>query len=79
MVPADLPVEVAQRCIRLTRMLGFHFSGIDLMRTPEDEWYCFEVNTSPGFSYFEQGTGQPISMTLARFMIDCDRRAAGLG
>jgi hypothetical protein len=79
MAPVDLPADVAQRCIKLNRVLGLHFSGIDLMRTPEDDWYCFEVNTSPGFSYFEQGTGQPISKALARFMIDCDRKDAGEG
>jgi hypothetical protein len=74
MEPATLPAEVAERCLRLNRLLGLDFSGIDLMRTPEDEWYCFEVNTSPGFSYFEGGTGQPISRTLAQFMIECDRK-----
>lgn len=79
MAPAELPAEVSESCLRLNRLLGLHFSGIDLMRTPEDEWYCFEVNTSPGFSYFEQGAGQPISETLARFMIDCDRKGSGPG
>jgi hypothetical protein len=76
MTAVELPPQVAERCVRLNRMLGLHFSGIDLMRTPEDEWYCFEVNTSPGFSYFEGGTGQPISKALAKFMIDCDRTGA---
>lgn len=73
MVAAELPTDVAQKCRRLNSMLGLHFSGIDLMRTPDDEWYCFEVNPSPGYSYFEQGSGQPISAALARLLIDADR------
>ena len=77
MVAAELPAEISERCVRLNRLLGLHFSGIDLMRTPDEEWYCFEVNTSPGFSYFEGATGQPISKELARFMIECDREPAG--
>jgi glutathione synthase/RimK-type ligase-like ATP-grasp enzyme len=69
-VEAELPPDVAERCRRLTASLGLHFSGIDLMRTIEGAWYCFEVNPSPGFSYFEAGSGQPIAAALARFMLD---------
>lgn len=70
---AELPVDVADRCRRLTASLGLHFSGIDLIRTPHDEWYCLEVNPSPAFSYFELGSGQRIGAALARFMMDADR------
>jgi hypothetical protein len=41
-------------------------SGIDLKITPDDEVYCFEVNPSPAFSYYESNTGQPISAAIAR-------------
>jgi len=77
MVAAELPADVAQKCRRLSSMLGLHFSGIDLMRTPDDEWVCFEVNPAPAYSYFEQGSGQPICAALARFMMDADRRRRG--
>jgi glutathione synthase/RimK-type ligase-like ATP-grasp enzyme len=74
MTIAELPFEVAEKCRRLTVMLGLCFSGIDLMRTPDDEWYCFEVNPSPAYPYFEWGSGQQISAALADFMIDADSR-----
>ncbi len=74
-VEAELPPDVAQRCRRLTESLGLHFSGIDLMHTGDGEWYCFEVNPSPAFSYFEAASGQPIAAALARFMIDANMRA----
>lgn len=40
-------------------------AGIDLRRTHDGTWYCFEVNSSPGFSDFEEATGQPIAEAVA--------------
>jgi glutathione synthase/RimK-type ligase-like ATP-grasp enzyme len=74
MTVAELPAEIAEKCRRLTAMLGLYFSGIDLMRTAEGDWYCFEVNTSPAYPYFESGSGQRISVALADFMVDADKR-----
>lgn len=61
----ELPTEVAERCVRLAAALGLTVAGIDLRRTPEGEWYGFEVNPSPAFSYYQAGTGQPIAQTVA--------------
>jgi hypothetical protein len=71
----ELPPDVARRCVDLTRRLGLEFSGIDLMRTPDDHWYCFEVNPSPGYSYFERASGAPISAVLAKFLMLADGQA----
>jgi hypothetical protein len=70
--PAELPPDVAQRCRRLTAMLGLHLAGIDLMRSDQGEWFCFEVNPSPGYPYYEAAGGPSIGAALARFMIDAD-------
>jgi glutathione synthase/RimK-type ligase-like ATP-grasp enzyme len=43
-------------------------TGIDLKRTPEGAYYCFEANPSPGFLYYEQHSGQPISLALAELL-----------
>jgi glutathione synthase/RimK-type ligase-like ATP-grasp enzyme len=61
----DPPRDVADRCLLLASMLGLPVAGIDLRVTPEGEWFCFEVNPSPAFSYYENGTGQPISTAVA--------------
>jgi glutathione synthase/RimK-type ligase-like ATP-grasp enzyme len=74
MTADELPVGVAQKCLEITSKLGLHFSGVDLMRTPNDEWYCFEVNPSPAYSYFERESGLPISSALAKFLMEADRR-----
>ncbi len=64
-----LPDEIAHRCIVATRRFGLWFGGVDLRLGPEGRWYCFEVNTSPGFSYFQHATGQPIADAVAGLLI----------
>jgi glutathione synthase/RimK-type ligase-like ATP-grasp enzyme len=54
---AELPQQVADSCRRVTNELGLLVSGIDLRRTPDGDWYCFEVNPSPGFSAFDTDSG----------------------
>jgi hypothetical protein len=60
--------ELARLCIGLTHQLKLEFSGIDLKITPQGKIYCLEVNTNPGFSYYELSTGQPIAKTLAQHL-----------
>lgn len=64
-----LAEELAERCLRLSASLGLEFAGIDLKITPDDEVYCFEVNPSPAFSYYEGCAGQPISAAVARCLM----------
>lgn len=65
---AELSDDLAGRCIRLAKSLDLAFAGIDLKITPDNDVYCFEVNPSPGFSYYESNTGQPISAAVARYL-----------
>lgn len=62
---SQLPDEVEARCRQLAATLRLPVAGIDLRRTPAGEWYCFEVNPSPAFSYYQQETAQPISAAIA--------------
>jgi len=63
----SLPWEVEQKCIALSKFLNLPLAGIDLMKSNND-WYCFEVNPSPGYSYYENNTGQPISKCIAKYL-----------
>ena len=60
--------DLAAQCRALARDLELPFAGLDLKITPADEVYCFEVNPSPAYSYYESHTGQPISAALARYL-----------
>jgi hypothetical protein len=64
----ELPADCADKCRSLASSLGLLVAGIDLRRTPEGEWYCFEVNPSPAFSYYEAATGQPIAGAIAALL-----------
>lgn len=66
--PVDIPEEVARRCVRLSAELALPFCGVDLMRRPDDSWVCFEVNPSPGYSWYEQEAGLPIAETLVAWL-----------
>jgi hypothetical protein len=72
----SLPADVEDRCRTLAAALGLPVTGLDLRRTPEGEWFCFEANPSPGFSWYERETGQPIAASIARLLIE---GAAGHG
>lgn len=64
--PWQLPDDLAERCLLLAERLGLALAGIDLLLADDGEVYCFEVNPSPAFSYFESCTGQPIARAIAR-------------
>ena len=68
MQPIDIPVDVAKACVGMAHSLGLALSGADLRRTSDDRYYCFEVNPSPGFIFFERMTGQPISEAVAHLL-----------
>ena len=63
--PAVLPDAVAESCLKLASRLDLLMTGIDLKQTPDGDYYCFEVNPSPGFIYYEKNGRQPISAALA--------------
>lgn len=62
---AQLSESVAARCVQLSQALGLRLAGIDLKRSPEGEWYVFEINPSPAYSVYEHTTGLPISTAIA--------------
>jgi glutathione synthase/RimK-type ligase-like ATP-grasp enzyme len=64
----ELDTTVAARIRGMVRAMDMSLAGVDLRRTPEGRWYCFEVNPSPAFSYFAQATGQPIAYAIARLL-----------
>ena len=69
MSPTEIPVELGRRLVDLTVRMGLVVSGIDLRVTPEGQWYCFEVNPAPGFTYYEDHTGQPIAAAIADVLL----------
>lgn len=67
-----VPSDLEDACRGLATSLGLVAAGIDLRVTPEAEWYCFEVNPSPGFTFYEAVTGQKIAESIARLLAAAD-------
>src|SRR5262249_40700479 len=59
-----LPKEMADRCRTLAAAMDLLVAGIDLRCTPDGHWYCFEINPSPAFSYYQAATNQPIDEAI---------------
>jgi D-alanine-D-alanine ligase-like ATP-grasp enzyme len=67
---ATLPDEISARCLHLCAALQLPVAGLDLRRTPSGEWFCFEVNPSPGFTFYQDATNQPIAAAIACFLAE---------
>jgi hypothetical protein len=69
--------DLAARCVTLAVALDLPFAGIDLKLAPDQRVVCFEVNPSPGFSWYESAAGLPISDAVARWLLRPARARAG--
>jgi glutathione synthase/RimK-type ligase-like ATP-grasp enzyme len=68
MAPFRIPDQLGNLLVQLTAGMGLLVAGVDLRRTPDGDWRCFEVNPSPGFTFYEDHTGQPIAAAIARLL-----------
>jgi glutathione synthase/RimK-type ligase-like ATP-grasp enzyme len=73
---ARLPEDVEDRCRELAARSNLALAGIDLRCTPDGSWYCFEVNPSPAFTYYEERTEQPIAVAVAALLAAADATTA---
>jgi glutathione synthase/RimK-type ligase-like ATP-grasp enzyme len=73
-----LPAAIATGCRRLANELGLVIAGLDLRRTPEGSWYCFEANPSPAFTWYEQRSGQPITDAICDLFYSTNTSATQL-
>ena len=66
----ELSNALSEMCVNLSNGLGLALAGIDLKITRDNRVYCFEVNPSPAFSYYESNTGQPIARAVAGYLAE---------
>lgn len=60
-----LPSSVRRACVSITQDCGLDYSGIDLVRTPRDEYVFLEINSEPAWLWVEDETGLPITREIA--------------
>jgi glutathione synthase/RimK-type ligase-like ATP-grasp enzyme len=51
---AQLPDDLAARCVELTRSYGLNFSAIDLILTPDGEHVFLEINPNGQFLFLQE-------------------------
>jgi glutathione synthase/RimK-type ligase-like ATP-grasp enzyme len=64
----ELPQDILGRCVSLAERLCLPLCGIDLRRTPQGRWVCFEVNPMPAYTYFQDNSGLPISRAIVNLV-----------
>lgn len=69
-VPVDLPKPVEAACLALNRVLGLHYSAIDMVATPDGGLVFLEINPSGQFGWIQSVTGLPLIETLADLLAD---------
>ena len=67
--PYDLPQNVASLCRKLAEDLKLSVAGIDLRRTDDDRWFCFEANPVAGFTYYQEACNHHIDDAIARMLV----------
>lgn len=60
----DLPREISDRCVRITRESGLRFAAFDIIVTPGDDYVFLEYNPNGQFAWLEEMTGIPIGGAL---------------
>jgi glutathione synthase/RimK-type ligase-like ATP-grasp enzyme len=63
-----VPPAIVTACLQITKGMDLLVAGIDLRETTDGEFYCFEVNPTPGFAFYEERTGQTISHAIAELL-----------
>lgn len=64
----QLPARIEKGCFQLSKLLNLPLCGIDLFKTDDNKYYCFEVNPSPGYSYYQESTGQDIATAIVKWL-----------
>lgn len=68
--PYDLPQNVASLCRKLAADLNLAVAGIDLRRSDDDRWFCFEANPVAGFTYYQEPCNHHIDDAIARMLVE---------
>jgi glutathione synthase/RimK-type ligase-like ATP-grasp enzyme len=71
-----LPPDIHRLCLEVMQSEGLLIGGFDFRVTDDGDWYCLEVNPVPTFLPYEMSTGQPIAMSLIRYLLSLSQADA---
>lgn len=64
-----LPTEIENACRKMMNYYGLLFAAIDLVLTPNDEYYFLEINPNGQWAWIEKKTGLPLSDALVDLLL----------
>lgn len=73
-VPTALTPGERKAVLAAARACRMAFTGVDFIRSPDGP-AVLECNPSPMFAVFEEKTGRDVAGPLARYLLQCSRRA----
>jgi len=79
MEPIAIDESLSAKCVKMASAMGLHLAGIDFRVSPSGDWYCLEVNPSPGFTFYEAATGQAIGRAVAELLCELAQENCGDG
>jgi glutathione synthase/RimK-type ligase-like ATP-grasp enzyme len=65
----ELPDDVAERCVRLTRRLGLAFAVLDLVVTPDGDHVFLELNPNGEWDWLEAITDLPVAAAITDLLV----------
>ncbi|BEP18163.1 RimK family alpha-L-glutamate ligase [Pyrofollis japonicus] len=73
-IPAHPEAEVLEAAVRATKLLGLFYAGVDIIETPNNEFYVIEVNASPLWRGLQSATGVDPAEEIAKLIIGLVKR-----
>jgi glutathione synthase/RimK-type ligase-like ATP-grasp enzyme len=67
--PYNLPDELSNKCIELTKSLGLNFGAIDMIRT-KNGYVFLEINPNGQWAWIEMDTKLPISNAIINYLYE---------
>lgn len=65
----ELPENIGERLKVLVQGMNLLVAGVDLRVRPDGTWVCFEVNPSPGFTWYEESTSHQIGEAIVDLLL----------
>ena len=65
----ELPETIGEKVRALVHSMNLLVAGVDLRVRPDGSWICFEVNPSPGFTWYEESTGHQIAEAVVELLL----------
>ncbi|MDD5032601.1 MAG: hypothetical protein PHC85_00570 [Candidatus Pacebacteria bacterium] len=64
-----MPTTEKNKCINIVKRLGLNFGAIDMIVTPNNEYYFLEINANGQWAWIEALTKLPIASEISHLFV----------